>query len=614
MKRRHPMPFGAEIQDDGQVRFRLWAPGARKVELCLQGHKSEALIPLAVEDEGWFGIATGLAKAGTLYSYRIDESQRVPDPASRCQPQDVNGPSRVIDPHGFNWRDDDWRGRPWEQAVIYELHVGAFSEQGGFEGVQARLDYLSDLGVTAIELMPVSDFPGRHNWGYDGVLHFAPESRYGRPDTLKSLVQAAHERGLMVFLDVVYNHFGPEGNYLHLYAPEFFSAHRHTPWGAAINFDGAGSRTVREFFIHNALYWLEEFHFDGLRLDAVHAIADDSRPGILVELAERVRRGPGRERHIHLVLENDDNAVRYLTRRSDGSPRWYDAQWNDDIHHGLHVLLTGEGDGYYADYVDRPAWYTARSLAEGFAYQGEPSAFRQGRRRGEPSAVFPPLAFVSSMQNHDHVGNRAFGERIDSLAPPEAVRAAAVMRLLAPSPPMLFMGEEFAACAPFQYFCDFKGDLARAVTEGRREEFARFERFSDRSTRVRIPDPNDPATFVRSRLDWERLLESGHARRRKFYKLLLRLRRERIVPRLRGIRGEVATFRVLDDKGIFANWRLGDGARLSLLANPTPVPLPLQDFEPPPGEPLYAQPDEFVTELAAHRLPPWGVAYFLEGG
>ena len=347
-------------------------------------------------------------------------------------------------------------------------------------GVIDKLDHLATLGVTAIELMPVADTPGRRNWGYDGVCLFAPQSAYGRPEELKALVDAAHGRGLMVFLDVVYNHFGPEGNYLHVYAPQFFTDRYHTPWGAAINFDG-GFRPVRDFFIENALYWLEEYHLDGLRLDAVHAIRDNSTPDILVELAETVRRRVGTGRQVHLVLENDDNASRYLERDRDDRPRWYTAQWNDDAHHALHVLLTGEDAGYYGDYSDAPARHLGRTLAEGFAYQGEASPHRGGSPRGTPSKRLPATAFVPFLQNHDQVGNRAFGDRISTLADADAVRAAVAVLLLAPSPPLLFMGEEWAARQPFPFFCDFGPDLADKVREGRRREFARFHAIPRRS-------------------------------------------------------------------------------------------------------------------------------------
>jgi malto-oligosyltrehalose trehalohydrolase len=403
------MPFGAEVLPAGGVRFRIWAPAARQVDLSLDGK----LVPLEETEDGWFERVHDRAGPGSRYSYRIDGRHDVPDPASRFQPKDAEGPSEVIDPAEFGWQDAGWQGRPWPEAVLYELHVGAFSSQGTYAGVGSRLDQLRDLGVTAIELMPLADFSGRRNWGYDGVLPFAPDSRYGRPEELKALVQAAHRAGLMVFLDVVYNHFGPKGNFLHVYAPQFFTERHKTPWGAAIDFE---RRAVREYFIHNALYWLEEYHLDGLRLDAVHAIKDDSPLHVLDEIAERVRARFRDERHVHLVLENDANHARFL------GPGKYDAQWNDDSHHACHVLATGESDGYYAAYADAPARHLARCLAEGFAYQGEVSPF-SNESRGEPSAHLPPTCFVDFIQNHDQVGNRAHGERLASLSEAHKLKA-----------------------------------------------------------------------------------------------------------------------------------------------------------------------------------------------
>jgi maltooligosyltrehalose trehalohydrolase len=309
------MPFGAEVLEDGGVRFRLWAPAMQSVDLCLVRETAERCLAMTGTGDGWLERVTHDAGPGSLYHYRIDGDRQVPDRASRFQPRDVHGPSQVVNPVSFDWDDEAWQGRPWEEAVVYELHVGTFSPEGTFRGVAERLDYLADLGITAIELMPVADFPGERNWGYDGVLPFARDATYGGSADLKALVQAAHRKGLMVFLDVVYNHFGPKGNYLHRYAPRFFTERHQTPWGDGINFDGEGSRVVRDFFIHNALYWLEEYRFDGLRLDAVHAIADDSEPDILTELAQTVHTGPGKERQIHLVLENDHNAAHYLERR-----------------------------------------------------------------------------------------------------------------------------------------------------------------------------------------------------------------------------------------------------------------------------------------------------------
>jgi len=611
MKRRHAMPFGAQLLDDGGVHFRLWAPAAKRVSLCLQHDDGEADEAMAPRGGGWFELQHRAAGEGSRYRFCIDDNLRVPDPASRFNPGDVHGHSEVIDPRAFEWQDDAWSGRPWHEAVIYELHVGTFTHAGDFSGVEERLPHLAELGITAIELMPVADFPGSHNWGYDGVLPFAPDSSYGRPEELKSLVQAAHGHGLMVFLDVVYNHFGPEGNYLHAYAPDFFTDRHHTPWGDAINFDGANARTVRDFFIHNALYWLEEYHLDGLRLDAVHAIMDDSQPDILAELAEAVRSGPGRQRQIHLVLENDDNIARYLERANGESPRYYDAQWNDDIHHALHLLLTGESDGYYRDYCDQPLWYLGRCLTEGFAYQGEASAYRHGERRGEPSAHLPPFAFVSLLQNHDQIGNRAFGERLSVLCDPRALRMAVDILLLAPSPPLLFMGEEWHSMSPFLFFCDFEPGLAAAVREGRRREFARFERFADPAVREQIPDPGSRDTFEACQLDWDSLLEPGCQVWLLHYQRLLELRRQEIMPRLPCLKGARSQFELFDTTGLQASWQLNDGARLRLLLNAGTEPLPLAESM-QQGRTLYATPGALGNGGGNKTLPPWSLYWSME--
>ncbi|MGA9526741.1 MAG: malto-oligosyltrehalose trehalohydrolase [Terriglobales bacterium] len=575
------MPFGAEVQQDGSVRFRLWAPKAQRVDLCIEDPSRDPLtptvLPLAKLDQGWFELITREAFAGTLYRFQIDGDTRVPDPASRFQPADVHGPSEVIDPRSFDWNDDEsnddaWRGRPWEETVIYELHVGAFTANGTFRALEQKLDYLRDLGVTAIELMPVADFPGSRNWGYDGVLLFSPDSSYGRPEDLKHFVKAAHQMGLMVFLDVVYNHFGPDGNYLRTYSPQFFTDRHHTPWGDAINFDGPDSRAVRDFFIHNALYWLEEFHFDGLRFDAVHAIADNSSPDILTELAGTVRRTFAGRRHVHLILENADNRARYLQRNSDGVPYLYNAQWDDDIHHALHVITTAETDGYYSDYARQPLRQLCRCLSEGFAYQGDYSEFHKAPR-GEPSRSLPPSAFVSFLQNHDQIGNRAFGERLAQLAFPQALRAAIEILLLAPQPPLLFMGEEFVAASPFLFFCDFQGDLASAVTNGRRNEFAAFAKFNSPATREQIPDPNAEATFLRSKLDWTTLNRDPHASSLEFYRELLSIRRQTIIPLISSI--AAARVNYCDDStgALSLDWLLSDGSQLQLRANLGSAPL-----------------------------------------
>lgn len=600
------MPFGAECLPDGAVRFRLWAPKARHVAVHLPDAAKS--LSAAKLDCGWFEVTTKEASAGSKYRFRIDDEQEVPDPVSRFQPEDVNGASQVIDPAAFEWQDESWHGRPWREAVLYELHLGTFTPEGTFAAAQQKLDYLRELGITAVELMPIADFAGARNWGYDGVLPFAPDSSYGTPDDLKRLIDAAHSKDLMMFLDVVYNHFGPEGNYLRVYAPEFFTDRHCTPWGEGINFDGPCSRAVRDFFIHNALYWLEEYHFDGLRLDAVDRIADDSNPDILTELAQAVRKKFGDKRYVHLVLENDKNQARYLRRDETSKPELFNAQWNDDIHHAFHVLLTKERDGYYSDYSDAPLNKLGRCLAEGFAYQGEASDYRSGEHRGEPSCELPPTAFVNFLQNHDQVGNRAFGERISQLTDPACLKAATAILLLAPSPPLLFMGEEFAAKTPFFFFCNFAGDLAKAVTEGRRNEFKRFAKFVDPEMRAQIPDPNDEKTFLASRLDWTSLGKSEHQEWLHFYRRLLNIRKRYIVPLRLELSHNAGKYSVIENRGLLVEWKL-QNTKLCLLANLSGSPLAYV-FS-PEGEIIYST----SNEISDHgELAPWSVLWSLANG
>jgi len=596
------MPFGADVLPDGSVRFRLWAPAAKKASLCLED-ETKRQISLTQLEQGWFELITREATPGARYRFLINGETKVPDPASRFQPADVHGPSEVLDPAAFEWKDDRWRGRPWEEAVIYELHIGAFTPEGTFRGVEEKLDYLRALGITAVELMPVADFPGARNWGYDGVLPYAPDSTYGRPEDLKQLVQAAHAKDLMVFLDVVYNHFGPDGNYLHLYSPQFFTNRHSTPWGDAINFDGSDSRVVRDYFIHNALYWLEEYHLDGLRLDAVHAIVDDSNPNFLTELAQTVRERFGSERHMHLILENADNQSRYLSRDPAGAVQLYNAQWNDDIHHAVHVLLTGEKDGYYAEYSSEPIRHLCHCLREGFDFQGEYSPYH-GAKRGEPTDELPPSAFVSFLQNHDQVGNRALGERISRLASPEAIRVAMEILLLAPAPPLLFMGEEFGAVTPFLFFCDLEGNLAAAVTNGRRDEFARFERFNSETSRDSIPDPNDERTFLRSKLDWECLNDGAHANTLHFYRELLAVRQRVIVPHLG--RTSETHCETVSGYGLSASWTFSDGLTLSLRANLGWHSIRIVD---PVRGTFYASSKSAYAAAESGEFPPWSVVW-----
>jgi maltooligosyltrehalose trehalohydrolase len=598
----HAMPFGAALQDGG-VRFRLWAPGQRQVFLLLAGR--DDAVPMAATDEGWFELTTADARAGSRYSFRLEDGKAVPDPVSRFQPDDVHGPSEVIDPAAYRWQHADWRGRPWHETVLYELHLGTFSEEGTHDGLRRKLDHLAALGVTAIELMPLADFLGTRNWGYDGVLPFAPDASYGRPDQLKRLIDEIHGRGLMAFLDVVYNHFGPEGNYLSLYAPDYFDPHEHTPWGAAINYK---QRTVRDVAIHNVLYWLEEYRFDGLRFDAVDRIIDHSEPHILEEIALAVRQAIPPERHVHLVLENDANDAHLLARK-DMRPVYYNAQWNDDIHHVYHHLLTGDGGGYYRDYVHEPHRLLARALATGFVYQGEPSEHRDGVLRGEPSGHLPPTAFVAFLQNHDQIGNRAFGERIADLAPWPAIKAMQAVLLLAPQVPLLFMGEEWGATQPFCFFTDFHDQLADAVREGRRREFKKFPQFADEAARAAIPDPNAEATFAASRLDWSVPQDSEHAEWLAYTTELLRVRRERVVPLLPTIASGGAA--KVEGAILHVAWPAGDH-HMTLLAN-----LGVEPAEPsamPEGALLFESEPDLAGIIRQGRMPPWSVLWLLASG
>jgi maltooligosyltrehalose trehalohydrolase len=570
MRHHHELPFGAEVLTDG-VRFRLWAPRATAVSLQLEVADTGAL-SMDREPRGWFSLTTDRAGPGTRYRYVVDD-RVFPDPASRYQPDGVHGPSQVVDARAHDWSDLGWRGRRWEEIVLYELHVGAFSATGDFAGATLHLDHIVELGATAVELMPVAAFPGERDWGYNGAFLYAPAARYGRPEALKRLVEACHERGLAIFLDVVYNHFGPEGNYLSAIAPDFFTDRHRTPWGAAIDFSGPNRAPIREFFINNAIYWLEEFQFDGLRFDAVHAIFDDSEPDIINEMAQVIRRHIS-DREIHLVLENDRNQAHYLGRKDSRVLR-YDAQWNDDFHHALHVIVTDDTAGYYADFAARPVEFLGRALAEGLAYQGEPSPFRGGAPRGEPSAELPPTAFVGFLQNHDQVGNQPFGTRVAARVEDALLHAGIAIVLLSPQIPLLFMGEEWASVRPFMFFCDFEPGLRDAVREGRRREFAHFPAFQDANARERIPDPTALATFETSRLDWAEIREESHSKWLARYRQLLSIRAREIVPRLAGIPPFAGSYQVLGAKAVGVEWRMGDRSRLYLLANFTEIAVPI---------------------------------------
>jgi maltooligosyltrehalose trehalohydrolase len=558
----HRLPQGAELQDDGSVHFSFWAPAASAVEIEFE--EDGRRLQLQPKPGGWHELLTDEASAGTRYRFRLPDGTQVPDPASRFQPEDVHGPSEVIDPKAHAWSDGCWHGRPWHEAVLYEMHVGTFTAEGTFSAAIPKLDHLVELGVTGIEIMPIGDFRGKWNWGYDGVLLYAPDSSYGRPEELKELVQEAHARGLMVILDVVYNHFGPDGNYLPIYAPQVLTDRHETGWGDAVNFDGDGSGVVREFIIHNALYWIEEFHMDGLRLDAVHAIKDESSRHLLDELADRVRSSAG-DRPVHLILENEENGSFHLERDEHGKPKHYTAQWNDDVHHVLHTAATTETNGYYVDFVGDTE-KLGRCLAEGFAFQGQVMEF-SGKRRGQPSGHLPATSFVAFMQNHDQIGNRAFGERIHAIASRDAVRAIAAVYLLLPQIPMLFMGEEWATRRPFPFFCDFDDELGENVRKGRKEEFSTFPEFRDPEQRNRIPDPLAEGTFVSAKIDWEQASAAEHSEWLAWYKRILAVRRSEIVPFLEQIGGYAGSYRVIGKGAVLVCWTLGPDHVLMLAAN-----------------------------------------------
>jgi maltooligosyltrehalose trehalohydrolase len=576
--------FGARLTADGAC-FRLWAPAAQHVEVLL-----DTPHPLRRGDDGWYAAEISGVRAGARYKFRIDDEVDVPDPASLYQPEDVSGPSEVIDHDAYQWRARDWRGRPWQETVLIETHVGTFTPEGTFRAMIEKLDHLAECGITALELMPLADFSGKRNWGYDGVLWYAPDSAYGRPDDLKALIDAAHLRGLMVFLDVVYNHFGPEGNYLGRYAPSFFTE-AQTPWGSAIDYRVP---QVRAFAIGNALHWLRDYRFDGLRLDAVNTIVEQGELPILHELSRMVGDLATRTgRHIHLVLENGDNHASILDAAQEPPRGKYRGQWNDDYHHAWHVMLTGEAKGYYRDYQRSPRSDLARALASGFVYQGEISAFWGGRRRGEPSGALPPSSFVNFLQNHDQIGNRPLGDRLESLAAPEAIEAALAITLLAPTTPMLFMGEEWGSRAPFPFFCDFKGELANAVRNGRRREYDwAYEKYGDE-----VPDPLAASTFQSAVLDWDSRDAGPGKKRLTLVRELLSIRRREIMPRLAGAAfGEA---HAAESGLLTASWHMGDGATLRLRAN-----LSAQEMTCGPDE---TKGTAIWGGALKQRVPPWSV-------
>lgn len=504
-------PYGA-LPQEGGVRFHVWAPRARRLELVLED--SGRALPMNPVGDGHFELLTEEAEVGSLYKVRPDGGPSFPDPASRFQPEGVHGPSQVMDPAAYAWRHTDWPGLELSRHVYYELHVGTFTPEGTFDAARKKLPYLKDLGVTVVELMPVADFPGERNWGYDPSALFAPSRAYGTPDDLKKLVDEAHGLGLAVFLDVIYNHFGPDGAYAVALSPLFFTDRHKTPWGQAINLDGEGGESVQSFFLENALYWLRDFRFDGLRLDATFALVDDNEPHFLAKLADTVAALGGPRRH--LIAEDHRNLAKVFKPVSEGG-YGMDGGWADDFHHQIRSILAGDNAAYFKDFSDSTEELAA-TLRQGWFYTGQHSE-HHGRPRGSDPAGLPAESFVFCIQNHDQVGNRPLGTRLTDDIPLDAYRAATAVLLFAPQTPLLFMGQEWAATSPFIFFTDHNEELGKLVSEGRKEEFRDFPDFSGE-----VPDPQDPASFERSKLDWGEVQRTPHRETLEFYKNLLALR------------------------------------------------------------------------------------------
>jgi maltooligosyltrehalose trehalohydrolase len=523
---------GAQLQPDNSVRFSVWAPRIKQPRVRI-GARDHVMHPAADETGVWTVTVPNLV-ANTDYSFVLDDGRAVPDPVSRWQPNGVHGPSRVVDVNAFQWTDAAWRGVTLDDLVIYELHVGTFTPEGTFEAIIPRLVELKSLGISAIEIMPVAQFPGSRNWGYDGVGLYAVQNSYGGPHELKRLVDAAHSIGLGVIMDAVYNHVGPEGNYLDSFGPYFTEKYK-TPWGRALNYDDAESDQVRRFIVDNALYWITEYHVDALRLDAVHGIFDFSATHLLQEIADTVHAEAERLGRTVLVIAESDLNDPKLIRTPDEYGYGLDAQWSDDFHHAVHAALTGETNGYYADFAESPSRRVAESLREPFIYTGQFSPHRK-RRHGGPSTGLPRKRFVVAIQNHDQVGNRATGDRISCTLNPSQLRLAAALLLLSPYVPLIFMGQEYGETNPFQYFVSHSDEkLVAAVREGRRKEFEAF------GWRDEVPDPHDEQTFLRSRVDWSRARTGQHAEMLALYRDLLALRREEHLLRPDGARISVTS-------------------------------------------------------------------------
>lgn len=519
--------IGAELQPGGGVHFRVWAPRRKRIEVVLEpsrpgpAERGQAAFNLSPESDGFFSGYVEQAAAGDRYRYRLDgETPLYPDPASRFQPEGTSGPSQIVDPAAYRWGDADWRGVSIEGQVIYELHIGTFTQQGAWSTAAAELQELADLGITVVEVLPVAEFPGHFGWGYDGVDFFAPTRLYGGPDDFRAFVDRAHSLGLAVILDVVYNHFGPCDNYLGQFSDDFVSRRHHTEWGGAVNFDGQNSRQVREFFISNAGYWIDEFHLDGLRLDAVHAIVDDSADHILAAVTRRVREKSAGRRTIVVAENEHQDAI--VVRDVEQGGYGLDGTWNDDFHHAIRSAMTGQSDTFFGDYRGTPQELIS-AVKRGFLYQGQWNR-RQAKRRGSPTGGLPACRFVTFLENHDQISHSVSGQRPWQLTSPGRFRAATALWLLAPGTPMFFQGQEFWASAPFVYFADHHAELAKLVLQGRAEFMRTFRCLSDFGGALDLPDPARIETFQRCKLDFSE--RSRHGEIYRLHRDLLRLRRE----------------------------------------------------------------------------------------
>lgn len=582
--RSFPKSWGAEFVAADTVRFRLWASGQSEVTLRLSAKDIE----MTPTGNGWFEVEVAGVKPGEEYQYVLADGKTVADPASRAQRDDVGGPSLVIDPARYAWQNTGWAGRAWEETVVYELHIGTFTPQGTFRAAIDKLPHLAGLGITMIEVLPLAQFGGRRGWGYDGVLLYAPHAAYGSPEDFKAFVDAAHGYGISVVLDIVLNHFGPEGNYLPLLSPDFFHPERTTPWGAAIAWD---VDAVRRYIVEAPLYWLQEYNLDGLRFDAIDQIEDSQQPHVLIEIAQRIR-AEIPQRPIHLTTEDCRNVIFLHPRDADGSAPLFTGEWNDDFHNAVHVFATGETHAYYQDFADQPEKGVARALTEGFIYQGQVSP-QSGEARGVDSRGQPPVTFVDFIQNHDQVGNRAQGERLISLAGADRSKVMLAMLLLSPHIPLLFMGEEYGETHPFLFFTDFHGDLARAVREGRAREFAGHAGHEGES----VPDPNAEQTFIASRLDWHKPETPEGQAWMALTRQMLTLRQQYIVPLLARADGHSGNVVKTAPGFLAVSWTFPQGT-LSMAVNIAATPQPLPDL---PGETIFAWPDR-GGDLPPHSI------------